>query len=426
MSPTPVAPVAGGGAGIDEAVQARRLRAMKLIATGLLVFMAIVFVLTHIYSYRWPWLGYVRAFAEASMIGALADWFAVTALFKHPLGIPIPHTAIIPNQKDRLGESLARFVRQNFLVPTALQPRLDRTDFSRAISSWISQPGNADKVARDIAGTLRWVLSTFDSDVLRDLVRRNLQRTLTRISVTPLVGRVLDQLVSADHHQQLMDAAVAAAHQHLAENRFAIRLKIASESPWWVPDFVDEEIYDKIVNEIEAALHRVGTDENHAARIQFNQAARNFIDSLKHDPEIIARGEALKDELLDHPAVQQYLADIWTQISDNLREQSNEPDSAMIQRLSIALTRVGETFRDDPTLGEELNRWVRDAISYLVSQYRAGIASVISETVQAWDPSATSRRLELYVGRDLQFIRINGTLVGGFAGLAIYSLIQLF
>ncbi len=408
-----------------ELEQARRLRRMKVVATGLLVFMAIVFVLAHLYLERWPWLGYVRAFAEASMVGALADWFAVTALFRHPLGVPIPHTAIIPKQKDRLGESLANFVRQNFLTPAALEPRLASTDFARGLSSWLARPGNADKIALDVAGILRWLLGTVDSEALRDLVRRNLQRSLSDVQVTPLIGRVLDLLVSADHHQQLMDTAVAAARKTLDENRFAIRLKIASESPWWVPDFVDEEIYDKIVNEIEMMLRRIGTDENHAARQQFNIAAHEFIESLKTDPEVIGRGESLKEELLDHPAIQKYLADVWTHIAAFLREQSGDPESALVRRLSGALVRIGETFRDDPRLGEELNRWVRDAITYLVEQYRGEIASVISETVAAWDPSATSRRLELYVGRDLQFIRINGTLVGGFAGLAIYSLIRL-
>lgn len=415
----------GVGSAKNEIEQAKRLRRMKLLATGLLLLMAVVFVLAHLYIDRSPVLGYIRAFAEASMVGALADWFAVTALFKHPLGIPIPHTAIIPQQKDRLGESLATFVRQNFLTPTALRPRLDNTDFSGAISRWLSQPENANKVARDIAGMLRWLLNTVDSDVLRNLVRSNLQRTLGNVAVTPLVGRVLDLLVNAEHHQQLMDTAVAAARQHLVENRFAIRLKIASESPWWVPGFVDEEIYDKIVNEIEGVLERIGTDATHAARIQFNQAARDFIESLKSDPAVIARGEQLKDELLEHPAVQQYLADVWTQIAAQLREQSEQPESELVQRLADALTHIGETFRDDPTLGDELNRWVRDAVGYLVDQYRTGIASIISETIRAWDPSATSQRVELYVGRDLQFIRINGTLVGGFAGLAIYSLIKL-
>ncbi|NNF62212.1 MAG: DUF445 domain-containing protein [Gammaproteobacteria bacterium] len=420
MSVEPAAPTAA-----IEAEQERRLRRMKMLATGLLLFMAVVFVLAHLYMHRWPLLGYVRAFAEASMVGALADWFAVTALFRHPMGIPIPHTAIIPRQKDRLGESLANFVRRNFLTPNALRPRLEATDFAGTISRWASQPDNARKIASDIAGIARWLLDTVDTGPLRDMVRRNLQRSLSDTTVTPLIGRVLDLLVTSDHHQQLMDTAVAAARQQLEENRFAIRLKIATESPWWVPDFVDEEIYDKIVNEIESTLENVGTDEEHPARIQFNVATRQFIEQLKQDPEIIARGEALKEELLEHPVVQQYLADVWTHIATYLREQSDMEDSALVQRLSDALTRIGGTFRDDPRLSEELNRWARDALAYLVEQYRGDIASIISETVSAWDPSVTARRVELYVGRDLQFIRINGTLVGGFAGLAIYSLIQL-
>ena len=397
---------------------------MKALATGLLLFMAVVFVVAHLNVDRWPSLGYLRAFAEAAMVGALADWFAVTALFRHPLGIPIPHTAIIPRQKDRLGQSLANFVRRNFLTPEALRPRLDGTDFGGAIGAWLSRPENADRVTQDFAGVVRWLLDTVDSATLRDAVRRNLQRTLRDVTVAPLIGRVLELMVSADHHQQLMDTAVGAARQALDENRFAIRLKIRTESPWWVPQFVDEEIYDKIVNEIEGLLNRIGTDENHSARMQFNEKAQEFIASLQTDPEIIERGEELKDELLDHPAVQRYLADAWTHLSAYLREQSRQPDSALLERVSRALVRVGTSIGDDPALGAEINRWTRDAILYLVGQYRAGIADIITDTVSSWDAQATSKRVELQVGRDLQFIRINGTLVGGFAGLAIYSVIH--
>lgn len=405
-----------------EQEQERRLRRMKHAATGLLVVMAVVFLIAHINIDKWAWLAYLRAFSEAAMVGALADWFAVTALFRHPLGIPIPHTAIIPRQKDRLGETLARFMRENFLTPSALRPRLDNTDFAGAIGVWLAVPRNAEKVAEDLAGVLRWLLGNLDSGSLSEMVRRNLQRTLGKVTVTPVLGRVLDLLVSADHHQQLMDAAIAAARQALEENRFAIRLKIKTQSPWWVPKFVDEEIYDKIVTEIEGLLERMGSDENHAARVRFNESARELIESLKTDPELIERGEQLKNELLNHPAVQEYLTNVWSQVADYLQAQAEDPDSSMLQRLSRTIAGLGRTLRDDERLAGEINRWIRDATLYLVGQYRAEISSVISETVKAWDPAATSRRVELNVGRDLQFIRINGTLVGGFAGLAIYTL----
>ncbi|NND60065.1 MAG: DUF445 family protein [Gammaproteobacteria bacterium] len=412
--------------GLREQEQQRRLRRMKMLATGLLVLMAVVFVLAHLGYDQYPLLGYVRAFAEAAMIGALADWFAVTALFRHPLGIPIPHTAIIPRQKERIGESLANFVRDNFLTPEALRPRLEGTDFAATIGAWISQPENAKKVTHDVAGILNWLLQTVDSDALRDLVRRNLHRSLREVTVAPLIGRVLDLLVRSDHHQQLMDAAVGAARQTLEDNRFAIRMKIRTESPWWIPKFVDEEIYDKIVSEMEGALNRIGTDENHSARMQFNEKVQAFIERLRHDPELIERGEELKDELLDHPAVQRYLADVWLHLSAYLRDQTGDPDSQFLQRISNALVRLGETVSEDPQLSAEINRWTTDALQYLVSQYRTSIANVITETVRGWDPELTARRVELQVGRDLQFIRINGTLVGGLAGLTIYSLIQLF
>lgn len=409
-----------------EASQAVRLKSMKRLATGMLLLMAGVFIVSHIYRPLLPWLAWVEAFAEAAMVGALADWFAVTALFRHPMGLPVPHTAIIPRRKDELGENLARFVRENFLIGAALQPRLANLDAASRAGDWLAKAPNARRVSADAGAFLQWLLATLDSEALRDFLRENLHLELRQLQVAPLVGRVLDLLTRNNHHQALMDLAVRIARQHLEENRVLIRIRIDEKSPWWLPGFVDQEIFDKIVAEVESVLDAIGSDPEHDARKRFNEGVQSFIDALKNDPETIERGEEIKNELLDHPLVQQYLSGLWQHVSAFLLRQSGEPESMLRQRFESGLMSFGEALRYDPELRDQINEWLNDAILRIVRNYQEEIASVISETVRSWDSDVTSRRVELAVGRDLQFIRINGTIVGGIAGLTIYALSRLF
>ena len=410
----------------EEQNKVRRLSAMKRLATGLLLLMAAVFVVTHKAQESFAWLSYVRAFAEAAMIGALADWFAVTALFRHPMGIPIPHTAIIARRKDEIGESLAGFVRDNFLVEDALQPRMRGIDFATRVGGWMSQPDNARRLAGDAGAFARWFLDVFDSTALRHFLRENLQMTMRQIQITPLVGRSLDLLTAGDHHQELMNALTAVARRQLEQNKDRIRARIKTSSPWWLPKFVDQEIYDKLVAEFEDLLDRVGDDSENEARQNFNREVARFLDALKNDPEVIARGERLKDELLDHPEVQQYFFDIWNEISVYLSRESSDPNSRIRRKIEAGIMQFGEALLNSPEMQEQVNDWISDVVLYVVGHYRHEISAVISETVKRWDAEATSQRIEIQVGRDLQFIRINGTLVGGMVGLLIHTVIQLF
>ncbi len=405
-----------------EADQQRRLKSMKRLATGMLLLMAAVFVASRIYHPLLPWLGWVEAFAEAAMVGALADWFAVTALFRHPLGLPIPHTAIVPRRKDELGENLARFVRENFLVRDALQPRLTSLDAAGRAGVWLAQDNNARRVSADAGAFLRWLLATLDSAALRDFLRDNLHMELRRMEVAPLLGRLLELLTHQNRHQALMDLAVRVARQHVDENRVLIRIRIDEKSPWWLPGFVDQEIFDKIITEVEGLLDAIGNDPHHETRQRFNQGVADFIVKLKSDPETIARGEEIKNELLEHPVIQEYLAGLWKHVSEFLLRQADDPDSVLRQRFETGLVSFGEALQRDPALRAQINQWLNDAILRIVRNYRAEIAGVISETVRRWDSDVTSQRVELAVGRDLQFIRINGTIVGGIAGLGIYAL----
>ncbi len=409
-----------------EQDKVRRLNAMKRLATGLLLLMAVVFVMAHKAQESIVWLSYVRAFAEAAMIGALADWFAVTALFRHPMGLPIPHTAIIAKRKDEIGESLAGFVRDNFLVEDALQPRIRGIDFAIRFGGWMSQPDNARRLAGDAGAFASWFLDVFDSTALRHFLRENLQLTMRQIQITPLVGRSLDLLTAGHHHQELMNALTAVARRQLEQNKDRIRERIKTSSPWWLPKFVDQEIYDKLVAEFEDLLDRVGDESENEARQNFNDEVNRFLNALKNDPEVIARGERLKDELLSHPEIQQYFFDIWNEISVYLSRESSDPNSRIRRKIETGIMQFGDALLHSPEMQKQVNEWISDVVLYVVGHYRDEISAVISETVKRWDAEATSQRIEIQVGRDLQFIRINGTLVGGMVGLLIHTVIQVF
>lgn len=410
----------------QDTLKQKRLTRMKAFATGMLVLMGVIFIFAYRLEPQTPWLGYVRAFAEAAMVGALADWFAVTALFKHPLGIPIPHTAIIPKRKDEIGESLARFIEKHFLTEEAFLPRLEGVNFGQKFGHWLEKPDNAQKLAKDSRALITWVLQSVDNNALRQFMRENLALTIRRVEVTPLLGRIMTLMTTQGHHQEIVDALVRAARRQLRLNKYKIRAKIDDESPWWLPKFVDAEIYDKIIHEVENLIQRIGEDSDHEARGKFNEAIEKMIESLKTDPKVIARGEEIKQELLDHPAVEKYLSGLWEYIHQYLHDQLQDTESNLNAKLRSGVTRLGIALQENPDMQSQVNHWVTNSLSHLVANYRSEISGIITDTVRRWDGDVTSKRVELAVGRDLQFIRINGTLVGGMVGLIIHTATKFF
>lgn len=399
------------------------LRRMKRIATLLLVAMALLFTATYFITWA-PWVGYVRAFSEAAMVGALADWFAVTALFRHPLGLPIPHTAIIPENKDRLGDALARFVRQNFLTPEVLKPRLDNVDFGGRLGQWLQRDNNARRIARDSGALVAWLLRTVDDDAIRRFLGNNLHLGLDQVKASQLVSRVLSLITADGRHQKLVDEVVKVLREQLFHNRLSLRDRIGTRTPWWMPEFVDDEIYDKIMTELEHALDHIGDNPDHPARIKFNDATDDLIRSMAEDPAMIERGEKIKREILQHTSVSEYVSDSWEQLRGWLTREMTTEGSGTQQRLERALKRLGTALDNDEAMREQVNTWLRDAMLYFVAHYREAMSQVISDTVRSWDGEVTAKRIELQVGRDLQFIRINGTIVGGLAGLLIYTVVH--
>jgi uncharacterized membrane-anchored protein YjiN (DUF445 family) len=393
---------------------------MKIAATGLFVFVSLVFVVSRLVDERWGAADYVGAFAEAAMVGALADWFAVTALFRHPLGLRIPHTAIIPHRKDQIGESLGQFVETNFLTRELLEERLERAHVGARLGEWLADPDNAERATAAIADAVRGVVDVLDDEAISGTVGAMVERRLRETSVAPLVGKVIDIGVDRGHHRRLLDSVLSGLSGFLEENRETFRSRLQQESPWWVPEQIDDRIFAKIFQGVQNFLTDVRADPEHPVRDSIDRRVEAFATRLRDDPELIAKGEEVKDEVLDHPAVRAWIASLWGELKTTLLSAAGDRNSELRQRVAAGLTELGQRLRDDPSLQHKVDTWVGSAAGYLVDNYRGEVSKMISSTVERWDADTTSRRMELQVGRDLQFIRINGTVVGGLAGLLIF------
>jgi uncharacterized membrane-anchored protein YjiN (DUF445 family) len=408
----------------DEIERQRRLDQMKSRATGLLVLATIVFIATRLLEPRYAWLGFIRAMAEAAMIGGLADWFAVTALFRHPMGIPIPHTAIIPARKDRVARTLGAFVQHNFLTGEVIEARLRGLGIGERMAAWIAKPENARTIARQTASALAAGAQVMKDEDVQEFIDHALEERIRKAQIAPLAGKILSVVTEDNRHQDLLDEAIALVARSVEQNHDLIRERVQRESPWWVPTAVDEKIFLKIVSSIERTLVEVRDDPNHPLRGRFDQALRTFIDNLQHSPQTVARAEALKAEILDAEAVRRFSASLWVDTKAALlrfaeNAEATSKEGGTIER---ALTAFGEAVLADPALVRKVDEMISDIAGFLVEKYQRDIADLITHTVQNWDADVTTRRIELAIGRDLQYIRINGTLVGALAGLLIYTI----
>lgn len=413
----------------DEDEKLRALRAMQHRATGLLVAAAVLFVVTRAFETAYPLVAYLRAFAEAAMVGGLADWFAVTALFRHPLGIPIPHTAIVPSRKDRIGRSLGRFVQQNFLSREVVGAKLGAARPGERAARWLADPAHARLVARQVAVGLSGAAEVLRDDEVNAFVERSLVSRLRKVQAGPLVGRALALLTADGRHQELLDEALRIAARGVTDNQDVIRSRIAAEAPWWVPGAVEDKLHQKIVDGLERTLQQVSVDPHHPLRARFDDAVYRFAERLRTSPETIARAEAVKEELLTHPAVREYAGGLWGDVKRALARQAESLghgiDDGASNAVERGLTALAGTVLADSTLAAKLDGWIVEGVLALIEQYREEVAQLIEGTVAGWDPAATSHRIEVQIGRDLQFIRINGTLVGGLVGVGLYALGQV-
>ena len=405
---------------LEDEARAADLRRMKAAATGLFVAVAVVFVVSRILAEDIGAFDYVAAFAEAAMVGALADWFAVTALFRHPLGLPIPHTAIIPHRKDQIGASLGQFVETNFLTRELLEDRLERAHVGARLGEWLAVPEHAERASSAMADVLRGAVDVMDDEAISGTIGTMVEKRLREISVSPLVGKAIDIGIDRGHHRRLLDSVLKGLAAFLEENRDTFRTRLQDESPWWVPEQIDDRIFAKIFKGVQNFLADVRADPEHPVRDSINTRLDSFAARLRDDAELIAKGEEVKAELLDHPAVRAWIASIWGELKTTLLAAADDRESELRVRMTSGLVQLGEKLRDDEELQHKIDAWVASAAGYLVDNYRGEVSKMIASTVERWDADTTSRRLELQVGRDLQFIRINGTIVGGLAGLIIF------
>ncbi len=406
----------------DDQARAQDLRRMKMVATSLFVLAAIVFLVARVLEESNQTWGYVRATAEAAMVGALADWFAVTALFKHPLGLPIPHTAIIQKRKDEIGASLGGFVRDNFLTREVVTERLQSADLAKRLGGWLAQPANAETVGEQSAAVIRGVTEVLQDEVIQTGIDAVVVERAKAVEVAPVMARVVDAAVAGDHHQSMLENVLTGLGGFMEENRETLKNRLIRESPWWVPEPIDDAVFDKIYTAVRRFLTDIGSDRNHEMRVDIDRRAARLAQELRSLPEMMARGEQLKQEFLDHPDVRAWSATLWTRIKAGLLEAAESPDSELRHQLHEAVMEAGRSLDADPELQAKIDRWITDSVGYVAEQFRGEVADLIASTVQRWDAKETAELLELQVGRDLQFIRINGTLVGGVAGLAIYTI----
>ncbi|HEX6534109.1 MAG TPA: DUF445 domain-containing protein [Gemmatimonadaceae bacterium] len=409
----------------DDAERQEKLDRMKARATGLLVLATVIYIAARLLEARHPWLGYVRATAEAAMVGGLADWFAVTALFRHPLGLPIPHTAIVASRKDRIGRTLGNFVQNNFLQREVVGRKLEGMHVAARAARWLGEPEHARMIARQVAAGLARSAEALPDEHATRLIGDSLAARAKATRVAPVLGTVLSFVATDARHQDLLDDALRLVEQAVDDNRELIRIKVAEESPWWMPDVVDERIYEKIVTAIENLLREVRDDPRHPLRAKFDEALLRFIDRLKHSPEMIDRMEALKAELLDQSAIDELAASIWRGAKSGIERYAARADGAAPDALERGIVSFADAMLANQGLLARADGVVRELLLSVIEQYRHEVGELIAHTVSAWDPDATSRRIELAIGRDLQFIRINGTLVGGLAGLVIYIVSRL-
>jgi uncharacterized membrane-anchored protein YjiN (DUF445 family) len=397
---------------------------MKAVATGLLVVMAGLFVLTRALEPRYPWLGLLKAFAEAAMVGGLADWFAVTALFRHPLGLPIPHTAIIPRNKDRIGLTLANFIRDNFLVARVVARRMRGIDVAAAAGRFLRAPsGEGNRIRRGASRLIADLFEALDDERLGGIVKGAISQRIAKTEVSPLLGAALASAIEDNRHVPMLEAAIRALSRALDANESLIRDMVKRRASWVLRlAALDEKLADAIVDGLRKLTLEVSTDPDHPMRGKMVEALSSLAHDLQHKPETRARVEAWKEDLLANRSVAQWLDRLWQKGRASIIAAARDSDAVLAGRMGEVLRSAGTTLESDPRIRRAVNQFVRRAAAGMAASYGGSIVSLVSDTIRGWDARTVTERLESAVGRDLQYIRINGTLVGGLVGLVLHFL----
>ncbi|MEU0544273.1 DUF445 family protein [Nocardia sp. NPDC005978] len=401
---------------------------MKAIATGFLGAATLVFILCAWFQSRGQggeWIGYVKAASEAGMVGALADWFAVTALFRHPLGLPIPHTAIIRKKKDQLGAGLGDFVRTNFLSPDVVAAKVNSAQVSFRLGRWMADPEHAARVAEESATILRAVVGVLRDEDVEQIIDQTIVKRIAEPQWGPPIGKVLNELIADNRQGPLLDLLAERAHQWALDSQDTIDKIINRDAPGWAPKFVNSMLAEKIYRELVEFTWKVRTQPDHEVRLAANRFLEEFAHDLQFDDAMIAKAEKIKTELMGRQEITGMAHATWRAAKRMILESVDDPNSTLRRKVSENVQQLGERLSADPEMRAKVDNWLERGVRYLISNYGDEVATLVSDTVARWDAEEASRKIELAAGKDLQFIRINGTVVGSLAGLVIYSVSQL-
>lgn len=409
-----------------DAERRRRLRRMRGVALSLLLLAAVIFFATLGVAESTIWGGYVNTAAEAAMVGALADWFAVTALFRHPLGLPIPHTAIIPKRKNEIGRNLQEFVTENFLTEEIARERLAAAHIGQRVGTWLLEAPNRQRVMVEIVRVSRAGLGRLRDDEVRQIVSDFLVPRLVTEPIAPIAGSLLEGVVEQGTHHGLVDLGLEQLHDWLVENPGTFAAVLGERAPWWSPPWVDDKVIGWSYQQVLGWLHEIRVDTSHPARRAFDDLLHRLAHDLQENEEVKERAEALKVRLLTHPQVPVTAVGLWQSLRSALLAAMDDEGSYFHTRGDELLMHVGEHLTQDEVWRSRLEARLGEMVSFFVNTYGREVAEVISVTVDRWDGKEASERIELHVGRDLQFIRINGTIVGALAGVLIHTAAQLF
>ncbi len=419
MSASPVS-----AAGHETAAgRVRALAVARRRATALLGAVTVLFVAVTAAGAHGVLLGYVQAGAEASMVGGVADWFAVTALFRHPLGLPIPHTALIVERKGQFAATLGQFVQENFLTADVLAERIHSARLVPRLADWLADEANAARFAGRAADLVVTVAESLRDEDVQRVLTAELTRAVDAVEVAPLAGRVLRVLIAGGHHAEVFNAIVSGADRYLAGHSAEFRELFEAEAPRWVPDAVYRRLFDRMVTRLRQRLAAMAADPGDQTRQQFEEWIAGLPDRLETSPELRERGERLKREVLGSTTLRDWSSSLWRKVKEGLQTQAADPTSELRRRLADALVAVGERLRSDRRLADGLDRMVESGARALADQFHDELAGLVTGTIERWDAAETSSQLELLLGRDLQYIRINGTVVGAAVGLALHAIV---
>ena len=407
----------------SDRIKRQQLRRMKSVATGLLVISAVTYLIAKRAEATGApmWVSFVRAAAEAAMVGGLADWFAVTALFRRPLGLPIPHTAIISNRKDAIGASLGEFVGENFLSEEVVRDKIRSAQIATRLGTWLRDPANSKQLTDELAGVISWATSRGDDDDMAEVIEESFRRVAENFDVAKPLGIFLTKAVENDAHAPIVDMLARAIEEWLENDPARAKGWIDKQLPSWLPgigkDRAGEWLYERLIE----LSKEVQVDANHPIRRSIERLLHRFAEQLQSDPIIIERVNAAKMRLVDRPEVRSTISDIWISTKKTLRAEAADPKSELRARVTTLLANFGARVTADADLQLTINVAFEDATAHLIDRYRDELAGIISDTVQRWDAGDTSKKIELQIGRDLQFIRVNGTIVGALAGILIHA-----